>query len=678
LTTTNGSGTLLLNMRGLFIAVWVSLFFALAYFALPKYEVTEHLQSSSLGNIRTEHLSRIWFSPGGDLVGVGQFGAHITLQVWASRDGAQLRECTLELPSTKEMPDPVFAVSSDASKVAWISSAGVHVENPFPGGKQDAADHPFRRKVPIASLALTGPGELATLYRDSELELWDLAHDTVSASKTLSFNEPGPLISNGAYLAAYSLFSHDVFVFDTGSGDKLSVLEYTKFPPDMLSATLSPLARLAAGTRDALRMQSNSIPALGPIRALAFCDRNRVFVGGDFPGIFLINPGGGPMQVAATEPGTTALAATEKLVAFGTSRAVNLFSHRVVQVRTYKGLSMPTPWLALAFLGLLSPVAIPLFQGTFRALWKKLISLRLPEPETKAPISGEDDSMPSLLVEACLNGDCVLYAGAGLSAQAGLPLWNDSVLELVKWVGESDLAPPAVIDAALVEISRGQTGAAADRMAAALEDHEEALHSYLCQRFRVASELPETHRLIKQIDFPALVTTNLDNLLDRTFPYSGGRVYTARDCEALTKAAARRDFFILKPFGDLEEADTIRFGPTRCEEVVRRNPACSDFAEQLLHLRTFLFLGASLEGIERDLGYIMLQAPIDRKHYAFMPVTGTEWKTAAERLSQRYGIQLITYTPTSSSHPEVVDFLTRLHTAMREKSASPKHYAAAQ
>jgi hypothetical protein len=674
-----GSVTLLLDMKVIAIAVWVSLFFALAYFALPKYEVSEHLQAGALGNIETADISRLWFSPPEELVGIAQVGSHVTVHVWASRNGAQLRERTLELPSTKELPDPVYAVSSDASKVAWIASAGIHVEDVFPAAPRVASDHPFRRSVPILSLALTGSSKLATLYRDGELELWDLTSDTISASKLLTLTEPGPLLSNGAYLAASSLFSHDVFVFDTGSGDKLSVLEYTKFPPDMISVTLSPMARLAAGTREKLHAEGHSVPAPGPIHALAYYDRNRVLVGGDFAGIFLLSQASGPLQAVVSNPGTTVMAATESLLAFGTSRNISLYSHRMVQVRDYKGLTIPTPWLALAFLGLLSPVAIPLFQGGFSALWRWVINLHLAEPKTRAPISGQDNSMPSLLVDACLNGDCVLYAGAGLSAQAGLPLWNDCVRELVKWAAENNLAPAGVIDAALVDLSRGQTGAAADRMAAALQSQEEALHIYLRQRFRVASELSAAHLLIKQIDFPALITTNLDNLLDRTFPHSGGRVYTAGDCETLTKAATRREFFLLKPFGDLDEPHTIRLGPIRCKEVIHNNAACADFMEQLLQLRTFLFLGSSLEGIERDLGYIALQSNIERKHYAFIPVSpvaGEEWKAAAQRLSERYGIALLTYTPTSDSHSEVVDFLTKLHTAMREKSATPKHYAA--
>ena len=495
-------------------------------------------------------------------------------------------------------------------------------------------------------------------------------------STLLSITEPGPLLSNGAYLAASSLFSRDVSVFDTGLGDKLSVLEYTKFPPDMLAVTLSPMARLAAGTRDKLQLEGHPIPAPGPIRALAYYDLHRVLVGGDFPGIFLLSPGSGPLQAAAAHPGTTVLAATESLLAFGTVRNISLYSHRMVQVRTYKGLGMPTPWLVLSILGLISPVAIPLFQSGYRAFRRWILKFRLAEPATKSPISGEDNSMPSLLVDACLNGDCVLYAGAGLSAQAGLPLWGECVRELVKWAATNNLAPADAIDAALVDLSRGQPGAAADRMAAALQGNEETLHNYLRLRLRLVSDLSAAHLLIKQIDFPALITTNLDNLLDRTFPYSGGRVYIAGDCETLLKAATRRDFFILKPFGDLDEPHTIRFGPAQCENVIQSNSYCSDFMEQLLQSRTFLFLGASLEGIERDLGYLPLQSNVDHKHYAFVPAAGEEQKATVERLSQRYGISLLTYTPSSSSHPEVVDFLTKLHTTMREKLSTAKHLVA--
>jgi SIR2-like domain len=659
--------------RVLLIVTCVAVFLVLAFVALPKYEVSEHIETGALGKIESDNISQLWFSPAEELVGVAQDSFRVTIRVWSGRKGALLRERALELGSAKGVAKPTFAVSGDGSKIAWVTPAGVHVESPFTATPEKAADFPFSKRVPITSLAFTGSAGLAILYQDGELELLDMAVGKVTASKSLGITDPGPLIATSAYLATYSLSSHDAFVFDTGSADRLSILEHSKYPADMLSVTLSPKARLAMGTNETVLVEGVSIPAPGAVHALAFYDRSRVFAGGSFPGIFLLSPSSGTMQAATSNPGTTVLAATESLLAFGTSRSVSLFTHRIVQMRVYKGLSWPSPWLAIAFLGLLSPVAIPLFRTFWNEIWKRILRILLQEPETKPKLSGQDDSIPSLLVEACQNGDCVLYAGAGFSAQAGLPLWNECVRELVKWAAENDLAPAAVMERALDEVSRDQTGAAADRIAAALQGRELALHTYLRRRFHVATEISPAHRLIKQIDFPALVTTNLDDLLDRTFPYSGGRVYTARDCESLATAAARRDFFLLKPFGDLDEPDTLHLGPAQCESVIEDNPACSDFIAQLLNLRTFLFMGASLEGIERDLGYFT-PGPIERKHYAFIAVSGDGWKDAAERLSQRFGIQVITYSPSSASHPEVVDFLTRLHAAMRERTSTQQYF----
>jgi hypothetical protein len=248
--------------------------------------------------------------------------------------------------------------------------------------------------------------------------------------------------------------------------------------------------------------------------------------------------------------------------------------------------------------------------------------------------------------------------------------------ELVEWAAENGLAPAGVTGPALTQLAEGRSGAAADQMAAALETREQALHAYLRQRFRVVSELSPAHRLIKEIDFQALVTTSLDNLLDRTFPYSGGHVYTAGKCEDLVKMAARRDFFLLKPYGDLDEPDTIRIGPKQCAEVIASNAAVSNFMERLIETRVFLFIGASLEGIERDLAHLNLPAPTNRKHYALVPITGEGWKVAAERLRGRYAIEPLTYAPSTAQHPEVVEFLTKLNDLVRQKTTTQSFEAA--
>jgi len=641
---------------------WLSVLVTLAVISLPKYEVVERLESSATGTIETEGISRLWFSPSGEMVGLGGNESQVIVRVWSGGTSNLIRERTVSLPAARDAK-PIFAVSSDAAKVAWITPAGVHVESLISPTPQSSDALGSGRKIAISALAFTGLGQLTALYGDGELEIWDFAGKRVIASKHIEIAKPVSMLANGQYIAAYSSTSGDGVVFDTGTGDKLSLIEYKKYPRDSLSFTLSPDARLAVGTRETLEAEGHSLAAPGPVRTLAYYDRNRILVGGDFSGIYVLGPGQDPQQVAAASSGTTLLAAAGSKLVFGNSRSLALASDRLVRNRVYKGLSRPSPLIMLALFVLISPVAIYLCLVWFRNLLKKASQ----PPEKPASGRPEEGPIPSALVEACQNGDCVLWAGSGLGAQAGLPAWSAFLRELLQWAAKSEPA--------LAELSGGMTGATADRIAAAFENREQALQAYLRQRFRVGSELPQAHQLIKQIDFPVLISTNLDNLIERTYPQSGGRVYTAAKCGDLTHAAKHRDFVLLKPFGDPDEPETIRLGPSQCADAIHNNPSITEFLEQVFENRVFLFLGASLEGIESDLEMMAPQAAVARKHYALVPTIGEGWMTTAGRLRQRYRIESLTYSPSTDQHPEVVEFLAKLIEMIQQRSYTQEQVA---
>jgi hypothetical protein len=644
------------------------------FLALTNYEMMERLELRARGNFLAEHIDKLWFSPGGELVGIGWNDSQLIVRVWPGNEAKLLRERTISFPEVKAGEKPVFAVSADASSAAWIDSAGVHAENLISSGPGNIVDPGFRQHLAISALAFAQMGRLAALYRGGDIEIRDLGADRVTASRHLDLADPALLITSGSYLAAYSSASGDAFVFDTGLGDKFSLIEHHKYPRDILSLNLSPQGRFAVATSEKLELPDHSIPAPGPIRTFAFIDRERVLAAGDFAGILLLSQNQGPQQVWQTSAGTTAVAANGLIVAASNGSSLALLGGRVVRGRVYKGTSRPSPWLMIGLLGLLSPVAIYFSFGAIRQMFKKTPKDLAGAHQAKE--LEEEGPIPNALVEACKNGDCVLWAGAGLGAQAGLPTWAAFLRELVEWTAKDGVTPAGVTGAAIAELAGGKTGAAADRIAAAFENREHSLHLYFSQRFRTMPELSQAHRLIKEIDFPALVTTSLDMLLDRTFPYSGGRVYTAGKCSELIRAAARGDFLLLKPFGDVEDPDTIRIGPAQCSEILKSNTSFSELMEVLFQARVFLFLGASLEGIERDLGYLDLPAVTTRKHYALVPDTGKDCIAVAERLSQRYGIEALAYSPSSAQHPEVVEFLTKLIELIRQKSRTQEYFEA--
>jgi hypothetical protein len=352
-------------------------------------------------------------------------------------------------------------------------------------------------------------------------------------------------------------------------------------------------------------------------------------------------------------------------LAFGNGSSLALASSRLVESRVSKGGLNLSPWLLIALVGLLTAVLIYIFYDSLALIIRKALKLSLPETVV-AKKPAEEELIPKALVEACQNGDCVLWAGSGLGAQAGLLTWTVFVPELAYWAAEQGLAPTGIEDHTV-----------ADRVIAAFETREQPLHDYLRQRFRVSSEVSDAHRLAKEIDFQAVVTTSLDNLLDRAFPYSGGRVYTATTCEDLFRRLAHREFFLLKPFGDLDEPDTCRIGPAQCAQSIKDNPAVSEVMQELFRTRVFLFIGASLEGLERDLATLRLPPP-EAKHYALVPTTDQGWEATAGRLRQRYAIEPLTYSPSTAQHPEIVKFLAALIELVRQRNYTPETYEAAR
>jgi hypothetical protein len=649
--------------RFLYIGFWVTVLGTLAFLILSRYDKVEHLEMRVTGNIQTDHVDQIWFSPAGEVVSTGLNGTELIVRVWSGSAGALVRERSVSLAANKP-EKPVFAVSADASQAAWLDPAGVRVVSLIALEGESSAILQSGRRIPMSSLAFIGPGKLAALYQDGELDIWDIARDRVVATTHFDIAEPVLLISSVSYLAAYSSGSGHAFVFDT-AGDRFLLLEHKQYPRDILSLTLSPQARFAVATRETIEQPGHSIRTPGPARGLAFLDRNRVLAGGDFQGIYILSPDRGPQQIVEAGAGVTVLAAAGFNLAFGNNSSLTIASGRMVRGSVYKGMSRPSPWLFIGFFGLVTPVLIYFSWDAIRVMLRKIFKLKAPlEEEPK--LASEEGPIPNALIEACQNGDCVLWAGSGLGAQAGLPTWGAFLRELAEWATQNGLSP------------EGQSGVAADRIAAALEGREEALHAYLRRRFRVTSELSQAHRLIREIDFQGLVTTSLDNLLDRTFPYSGGRVYTAEKCEGMVKTAARRDFFLLKPYGDLDEPETIRIGPKQCAEIVAINTEFSDLMERLIETRVFLFIGASLEGLERDLAYLNLPAATKRKNYALISMDQEGWQAAAERLRERYAIEPLTYAPSTAQHPEMVEFLTKLHELIQQKTSTQGYREAAK
>ena len=269
--------------------------------------------------------------------------------------------------------------------------------------------------------------------------------------------------------------------------------------------------------------------------------------------------------------------------------------------------------------------------------------------------------VPDDLVQACLEGNGVLYAGSGLSAPLGLPTWRPFLNGLLEWCATQELLSKQSLRSLEQALDAGDLDVVADRVVtiAGRESWSNRLNEYLSQVFiREAGPLTECHRLLAGIGFSAGLTTNFDDFLERAFSIPPTAALTPHDTDGLLTAMSKREFFVLKLYGILNRPETVMLSPGQFKDFVIANRAFTEFMEALFVSRTLLFIGSSIEGISWYLDGLRIRGS-SRQHYALVAVNEGAWEARAEELKERFGIHVLPYSE-SPDHPEVRDFLTKL------------------
>ena len=201
-------------------------------------------------------------------------------------------------------------------------------------------------------------------------------------------------------------------------------------------------------------------------------------------------------------------------------------------------------------------------------------------------------ALPELLVRQLREGRMVLFVGAGLSAQAGLPSWR----ALLKDVIDATMAEAIQDDAARAELDH----MLADGKLLQIADHcKDKLGpgGYTQLLADAGREVPEVHRLAMKLPFAAWVTTNYDKLLERAYAQERGglpKTLTSRDTEALGRLLFDGAPFILKAHGDLDKADSLVFTSRDYRDLIHGNAAFSAAFSAILVTHSVLFVGYSL------------------------------------------------------------------------------------
>ena len=521
-----------------------------------------------------------------------------------------------------------------------------------------------------AALTFTDNGLLALAYHDGRVEFRNSDNiRQIVGERGTNLTNPTLMKPLGDYLAVVSVPKAVVVVLDVSS---VKDTPFHGYPPgaDPLIA-ISEQGRLAVskgsdevfltkpdGTGDTDIM----VRAYGNVRTLSFFDDERVIVGGHFQDVYLVAENQLPYKIAVAPKGVNALAVSSNRLAYAGQDGLAVYWHSQRRVLNRIG------WATITVFGLFFLALAALYVYDYKKRQEEaeaaIPPISLPTKE-EVPRLGVPE-VPAELVKAFRDGECVLYCGSGVSAQAGFPYWQPFVQDLTEWTINSGFVAPklgASLKAALVQ---GQYDSVSDNLVSIMRDRQPQLNEYLRGIFLNKATLPESVKLLKGLPFSAAMTTNFDNLLEQAFSDKSTTSLTPADADLLLQCLHKREFFLLKLYGKLEKPETVMLAPSQYDDVVTGNLVFSSFMETLLVSRTVFFVGASLEGIQAYLKGMPLRRQSRRTHYALVPVTGDAWQAKANPLRERYGIEVLPYSP-SDGHPELLEFLQNLDTEI-EKS----------
>jgi chromosomal replication initiation ATPase DnaA len=286
--------------------------------------------------------------------------------------------------------------------------------------------------------------------------------------------------------------------------------------------------------------------------------------------------------------------------------------------------------------------------------------------------------IPKDLVGDVARGDCILFVGAGLSVAAGLPGWPELMGRMMVWAEQRDVCLSGVKRELRRLIREGNFLLVADELRERMGDQR--FVQFMTEVFRDDQIRPtSTHRLLPQIHFAAVVTTNYDRLLEHAYASEEHGVppsYTQADALELSTLGSRNAFYILKLHGSIDRIDTIVLGRGDYRDVMFANPAYRDYLTSLFLTKTVLFVGTSLTDPDLKLLLDEMRSAFKghgRPHYALIR-QDSAGEVQRNRLRRDYGIHVIPY-PTSNGHHGVKRFVQELRDRAGESYRSSMRLA---
>jgi len=252
----------------------------------------------------------------------------------------------------------------------------------------------------------------------------------------------------------------------------------------------------------------------------------------------------------------------------------------------------------------------------------------------------------------------VFFVGAGLS-QPLFPSWGSLLKEFVEQAKEGTL-PYDEIEL-LEYIEKGENY---------LDIAEACVHAMGTTRYRdimekvfdkdfLPEEVPESYKALMNLSPKIIITTNYDRI-----PEIAGkgkyRVNTNKNAPEASRSFTDNKNVVFKMHGDITDQSSIVLTSSDYQKIINDNHSTRLLLNSILSTKILIFIGFSLSDphINTILDNIKsINKGIPLSHYVLLNES-SNFKISS--FENKYGVKVISYTPSNSSHPEVIELLNAL------------------
>jgi hypothetical protein len=600
--------------------------------------------------------SRMWFGRDGSLTGAVREGTKLSIDFW-SPEGSITDTLEVAMPGAVAEKQP-WAIDTGASRVAWIVGASVYCQMlPAPSAKLTITALGYDNA--LRAVGILPDGSIAVPFADSIIRRWDCATGRPRGEARIALEELDQAVLEGDTLAVSSTQKGAVHLYRFQEPGVWTLAEESAAPEFHYRLSIPAPGFMVAEGSEGFLLNGNARTAPGPVRSV-LPRANDVVITGSFQRV-LVLPAQDEIYPLAEAPPNSLAAASRSRLALSHEQGTTLFrvftegrmSGRGLTLSLISGLLLGAAvLLGVAFLG----------EGAVRACRRP--SKREPERVT---IERKIHTAPRELVAACAAGETVLWAGAGLSAQAEFPDRATLVGRLLETAAVQSSVPASRIAKLRDAAMNRDAEVAMESLVLEMSAHRKELLGELKEIFGQHATVSAAHSILSRIGVGSSITTNYDDLLERVTGSLPGRILNAESDVAVESA---RQAFLLKLYGDLTLPQTVLL--TRSElRAALDHSKISAFLGQVSKTRTLLFVGCSVEGLLADLTLLDLPRKAVSRHYLLTGVTGEAWQKSADKLSVRYGVEVLDFDAATVGTALPL-FLTNLAQMVEEARARRK------